>query len=501
MDPIDPGAQTELTGIAAVALAAVVCGIVMERLRQPAIVGYILAGALLGPSGLGLVSDRGQVDVLAELGVLMLLYVVGMELSLRSFRRLWRLALLVTAIQIGASTGVMLLFSRAFGWPFGLSLLLGFVVALSSTAVAIKVLEGLGELRTRTGRITVGVLIAQDLAVVPMMLTIEALGGTSVPWFAALKIAGSVVFLAALIWFLSRGRKVRLPLLAMVAGHAELKPLAALAFCFCAAAVSGLVGLSAAYGAFLAGLVLGNSAERHAMMEATKPIESILMMVFFLSIGLLIDLHYIWVNLGPVLMLFLVVAGFKTVLNVGALRLLGQSWQQAFLSGVLLAQIGEFSFLLSLIGVANGVISPDDSRLVIAVTVLSLALSPLWVITARRLQGLAEAGRASAADVLGLVYRREAEWIARTWEDLRAGTLSAARRLAGPGQDRRTREPADPEAETPAADLDETVGGGPPAAEEAGHAAPQKTRKRATGRRRPAKGDAGKRGTPRSRKA
>jgi CPA2 family monovalent cation:H+ antiporter-2 len=364
----------------------------MERLRQPALVGYIMAGVLLGPSALAVVENREQIDVLAELGVLMLLFIVGMELSLRSFRRIWRLALTVVTFQVSASVGAMLLMSVAFGWPLGLAVLLGFVIALSSTAVAIKILERIGELRTRPGRIAVGVLIAQDLAVVPMMLTIGAMGGDGFDWVAAPKILLSVAFLVGLILYLSRRRKVHLPFGPIVAGNADLKPLAAVAFCFGWAALSGLLGLSAAYGAFIAGLIIGNSAERVPMMQATQPIQSILMMVFFLSIGLLLDLGYIWAHLGTVLLLFFFVSVFKTALNVGFLGLIGQSWRNAFVSGMVLAQIGEFSFLLSVIGVDAGVISDGDGRLVVAVTVLSLGLSPLWMVAGRRLRTLAEGG-------------------------------------------------------------------------------------------------------------
>ena len=424
MDAVD------LTGIAVVALVALVCGLGLERLRQPAIVGYIVAGVMLGPDGFALVENRGQIDVLAELGVLMLLFVVGMELSLRIFRRLWRLAVLATLFQIGASTAVMLLLSTVLGWPFGLALVLGFVVALSSTAVAIKILENTGELRTRTGRLTVGVLIAQDLAVVPMLLAIGALAEAALEWLTVVKIVGSIGFLAWLIWFLSRGPRIRLPFARVVAGNAALTPLAILAFCFGAAALSGLIGMTAAYGAFLAGLVIGNSHERHAMAANARPIESILMMVFFLSIGLLIDLAYIWDNLGTVVLLFFLAAVFKTVLNIGVLRALGQTWLHAFLAGVMLAQIGEFSFLLALTGVQSGLIAPEAGRLVVAVTVLSLALSPLWVVTARRLRQLAEHGITSARELLRLVYGPEAEMVAVTYGGARAMTLAAARRLA-----------------------------------------------------------------------
>jgi len=422
--------HSNLTGIAAVALAALVCGIAMERLRQPALVGYILAGVLLGPSGLALVENREQIDVLAELGVLMLLFIVGMELSLRSFRRLWRLALFMTLFQIAASVGVMLVLSVVFGWAEKLAVLLGFVMALSSTAVAIKTLEDVGELRTRAGKIAVGVLIAQDLAVVPMMLGIAAMGGDTFDWYAVPKILFSVVFLVGLILFLSSGRKLRLPMMTMAAGNTDLKPLAALAFCFCWAALSGLLGLSVAYGAFIAGLIIGNSTERRALLETTQPIQSILMMVFFLSIGLLIDFDYMWRNFAMVMTFFFLAAIFKTVLNVTLLGLMGQPWQHAFVAGILISQIGEFSFLLSVVGVEAGVISSEESRLVVAVTVMSLALSPLWVFTARRLRLLAQYGVTEAGEMLRLVYGPEAELVAGTLDGAMTETQRTVRRFA-----------------------------------------------------------------------
>ena len=422
--------HSNLTGIAVVILAALAGGLLMERFRQPALVGYIAAGVVLGPSAMALVQDRGEIDVLAEMGVLMLLFIIGMELSLRSFRRIWRLAVAVTLFQITASTGVMLLLSLAFGWPPSVAILFGFVVALSSTAVAIKVLESIGELRTRAGRIAVGVLIAQDLAVVPMMLGVSAMAGDTFDWLAVPKIVFSMAFLVGLIMYLSRGVKVTLPFGRFVAAHADLKPLAALAFCFGAAALSGLLGLSAAYGAFIAGLVIGNSTERQVMIEATQPIQSILMMIFFLSIGLLIDLGYIWDNLGTVLLLLFLVAVFKTALNVGLLVLLGQPWHHAFLAGIMIAQIGEFSFLLSVVGVESGVISRDESRLVIAVTVMSLAMSPLWVFTGRRLRILAEHGVTEVRETLSLVYGPEAEIVADTLGEARTRTSRGVRRTA-----------------------------------------------------------------------
>ena len=201
----------ELTGIAFVAVGALVCGIIVTRLRQPAVIGYIFAGVLLGPSGLAFVENRDQIVVLAELGVLLLLFLIGMELSLRGFARVWRIAMIATALQIAISVSTVFLLAQLFAWSFALTLLIAFAVSLSSTAVAIKILEDINELRTDAGKIAVGVLIAQDLAVVPMLLIIDGLAeGGSIDLLTVIKIAIAIVFLALLIRFLSGRRRLRL---------------------------------------------------------------------------------------------------------------------------------------------------------------------------------------------------------------------------------------------------------------------------------------------------
>jgi CPA2 family monovalent cation:H+ antiporter-2 len=166
-------------------------------------------------------------------------------------------------------------------------------------------------------------------------------------------------------------------------------PLAAMAFCFSAATLSGLIGLSTAYGAFLAGLVIGNSNVRAILHKAAEPVQTILLMVFFLSIGLLIDLHYIAQNWRQVLLVLLVVTLLKTTVNVAILHWLGEPWQRAFHSGVVLGQIGEFSFILVAAGLTAEVISQDGYRLMISVIALSLLISPMWLAIARRLHDAA----------------------------------------------------------------------------------------------------------------
>ena len=409
------GHTSSITELAIVVVGAMGCGLVMRYFRQPILLGYILAGAVLGPSGFGFVENREQVQILAELGVLMLLFFIGMELNLRDFRAVWKVAVLTTAFQIIVAFLGMYLLGLLLDWPLALTVVIAFVVALSSTAVAIKMLEEIGEKRTRVGYITIGILIAQDLAVIPMILIIGAFrGDEEIGTLAILKIVISMIFLGLMIAYLGKRKRVRLPFAKNVGRSTELTPLAGLGFCFGAAAVSGLLGLSASYGAFLAGLVIGNSTSRRAMMHYTEPIQAVLLMVFFLTIGLLIDVQYIWENLGIVVMLVFFVAILKTALNIGLIRALGETWPRAFLSSVLLAQLGEFSFILAAQGLAVAAIDWESHRLLVAVTVLSLMVSPVWLEAARRLHRIALLGITSGRETLRLTVGPEALALGRS---------------------------------------------------------------------------------------
>ena len=403
-------AHEQLIPLAVVILVALSCGVIFTRLRQPAVIGYILAGVVLGPAGFGLVSNEENIALLADLGVLLLLFVIGMELSLRAFRRIWRIALATVALQTAGALFVVWFIGQVMGWPTAAILLLAFVLALSSTAVAVKILEDIGELRTRTGRIAVGILIAQDLAIVPMILLLDIAAG-EFSFFAVARIILSVALLLALILFLSRRQRVKLPLPAIIASHADLTPLLGLVCCFGAATISGLLGLSPAYGAFLAGLTIGNSNLRVGMLETVMPIQSILMMVFFLSIGLLIDFSLVWANLGVVVVMLLIATVGKTVVNLAVFVALRLPWAQALLTALVLSQVGEFSFLLGSVGLSRGIIEVDEFRIIITVTALSLAVSPLWMGAARRLHRVATFQRVSVRYVFRIAFGREADRI------------------------------------------------------------------------------------------
>lgn len=423
--------HTDLTGIAVVGLAALLCGMVMTRLRQPAVVGYILAGILLGPTAAGLVVNQDQIRLLADLGVLMLLFMVGLELPVAEFMKVWRMALAIMCGQIIGFLAIAWGLSHLMGWPIEFTVLLAFAAALSSTAIAIKMIDDIGENGTDTGRLSVAVLIAQDLAVVPMMLIVGDMGGDGFSTSGIAKVLASAVVLSGLIVYFARKGQITLPFAERIAAHPELRPVGALACCLAAAALAGLFGVSAAYGAFIVGLVLGNARGAEDLIHAAKPIEGLLMMVFFLSVGLLIDLDFIAENFGRVMSWLAIVTVVKTALNIALIRAVGRHWPQAFLAGVLLGQIGEFSFLLAAVGANAGIVPPTERQLLIAVIALSLLISPLWLATARRLSLVASRRRATLGLMLGYLFRGRWRRAAAKLRPAMREINGAARRAAG----------------------------------------------------------------------
>ncbi|MBI2234495.1 MAG: cation:proton antiporter [Micavibrio aeruginosavorus] len=384
---------TALTQMAFILAAAFSGGLLLQRLRQPALVGYILVGILLGPHALGLIHEGEEIRLLSELGILLLLFIVGLELDLRKFLPLYKIAMGTAALQITFSLLAMFGVSLLFGWPLKMVVLLGFAFSLSSTAVAIRLMEDLKALNTPVGNVAVGILIAQDLAVVPMILIISAFGADD--GNIALRMLLPVFLVmatGALIWLMV-ARPAWLNRFAGSIGRIKnyldkdrQRPLTALMFCFAAAAISGGLGFSAAYGAFIAGLVLGNTQYGHAYERQVRPLFDILMMFFFLSVGMLIDFHYLAENIWAVLLLVFVVMLLKTVINFGILRLYRLSVRHSIFIGATLGQVGEFSFAMASLGLSVGAINNDDYKLVIVIVALSLIMTPAWLVIMRRLR-------------------------------------------------------------------------------------------------------------------
>lgn len=403
--------------IALVVFVALASGIVFSRLKQPDILGYVLTGVILGPSCLAVIPSRDQISILAELGVLMLLFVIGIELNIQTFKKHLLLSSSCVLLQVFAGLMISGFVSLLFNWPVYFTVALGFVLALSSTAVVVNTLDSLHLTHSSTGALAIGILIAQDIAVVPMILTLKALTGGGGDWGLVSKVIASIAFMALFIAYLSNQTRTsrNFDITTLLGTNKDLYMLMSLSVCFAAAAVAGGIGLTAPYGAFLAGLALGNMSDRNDIfVESIRPIQKILLMVFFLSIGLLLDLQFVWRHFWTICFLLILVTIVKTLANITILRFLKVKLVQASFIGVALAQLGEFAFLLTTALEKQSNTSFEFAeKCLIALTVLSLVFSPLWLRIANRLSTISGYSNINLSRVLNFVFGRTIQAIRR----------------------------------------------------------------------------------------
>ena len=367
--------------LALAVLAAFLAGLVAQRLGLPVILGYLLAGIAIGPFNPVLQADQHDVQVLAEIGVMFLLFAVGAEFSLRELRRLGRIVILGGVGQIALTMAGGPLVGRLLGLTFTQGILLGALVALSSTVVVIKVLMTRGELQALHGRIALGILILQDIAVVPMVVILPALavGGEDVV-LDLLLLAGKAAAVCLGAYFI--GARVAHWLLTHIAhGESrELLILAVVAIALGTAFLTQFVGLSLAFGAFLAGLVLAESEFRTQVVAEIVPLRDLFASLFFVSVGMLFDPVWLFNNVGAVA---ITVAGAvlgKVVILTVLLLLLRVPPHAAVSAALSLGQVGEFSFVLAQISVGVGALPNSIFNLAISTALISIFVTPFLLL-------------------------------------------------------------------------------------------------------------------------
>lgn len=368
-------------------LSILLIGLVLRALRQPQIVGYLIAGLAIGPHGLGLLQDPEMIGRLGGVGLIVLLFFVGMEASPGSLLSRWRLAIFGVILQVAATVAVVWVIGAFFDWTLSQIVLFGFVISLSSTAVVLKLLKDWRELGTQTGQNVLVVLLAQDMVLVPMIIAINLMGGEEIPRGELLaQLVGAVVLIGIAAWVFTRDH-VRLPFAEKLRADHELQVFAALLLCFGLALVSGELGLSTALGAFVAGLVVSSARETDWVQESLEPFRVVFVAAFFVSVGMLIDVDYVLGNGLKLALLVVVIVVVNTLLNAAILKLLGSSWRRAGYAGALLSQIGEFSFILAALAHTGRMLPDDDYRMIVAVIAISLMLSPAWIGLCKALLG------------------------------------------------------------------------------------------------------------------
>ncbi|MBA4293659.1 hypothetical protein C0431_11910 [bacterium] len=360
--------------------AALVMGLFFEKLKLSAITGYLLAGALVGAGGLGLLQRPDEVDVIAEIGVALLLFTIGLEFSFRSLIRLGAGVLMGGVTMVLACTAVLTGVGVSFGLDWRAAVIIGAAGSLSSTAIVMRVLRQQNELDSVHGKSSLGVLLVQDIAMVPLVLAVSFLATGSgelgkelgrALWGVAILVLVLVVFVSQVVPRLLDEK--------IVARNRELPIILAVVTCVGATWAAHELKISPALGAFFAGMLLADSKFSEQMRADVLPLRTLFVTIFFVSVGLLVDLSWMAANLPLVIGSTVVVISVKTVATYLAMRPFVRGIIEVLAVAIALSQVGEFSFVLLTIGRDSGVLDSDLFQLVISTIMLTLLVAPVMV--------------------------------------------------------------------------------------------------------------------------
>tara|TARA_R110002096_G_scaffold92486_1_gene209070 strand:- start:6998 stop:9013 length:2016 start_codon:yes stop_codon:yes gene_type:complete len=347
------------------------------RLKLPTIIGYLLTGAIAGPYGLSLVYASTAVEVLSEIGVILLLFVIGLEFSLKSLMAIKKAVFIGGSLQVTLTIGVTALISYLFGFDWNIAVFFGFLFALSSTAIVLKLLQESGQVNTISGRTTLAILIFQDIIIVPLVLFTPMLAGESDNvllslFYLALK--GGLVIVLTII-----SAKYLIPqLLYRVAKtkNEELFLLSIIVTCFAVAYVTSLLGLSLGLGAFLAGLIISESEYSHHATGKILPFREIFLSFFFVSVGMLFDISFLAEHFLLILALVALTFVVKFTVTSLAVKSLGTSYKESFIVGFSIFQVGEFSLLLAKEGLKYELLDNTTYQFFLAISILTMIITP-----------------------------------------------------------------------------------------------------------------------------
>lgn len=351
-----------------------------HRLKMPGIVAFFLTGIIAGPHGLGLITNRADVEVLAELGIIFLLFTIGMELSLKSLLEMKKGMLTGGVLQIGLTIGAVAVIASALGLAAPEAIFFGMLLAHTSTTVMLTVFQHRGEVDTPPVRLALGVSVLQDLSTVPMILLVPMLGGMGsaglvpslINFGLGLLLLGVVTVSA--LWivprFLYRVASLR---------SRELFMITIITLCLGTAWLTSRAGLSLALGAFLAGLIISESEYSNAALSTVIPFRDIFTSFFFVSMGMLLNTSFFAAHALPIIALIIGAIILKAIIGAIAVLPAGISLQNAVLTGLAIGQIGEFAFILSRSGIEYGLLSPDLEQIFLAVSVGTMAVAPFVI--------------------------------------------------------------------------------------------------------------------------
>ncbi len=368
----------------------VVMVVAFHRLNLPPVLGFLITGVVCGPYGFKLVADIDAVGTLAEIGLVLLLFEAGIEFSVKTFIRLKKFLLIAGGLQLLLTIAATAAIAVYTGDGLERATFLGMLVSLSSTAIVIRILEYRGDLDTAHGRSAMSILIFQDLCIVPLVLLTPFLGGKGGSLLDVGLIAGK-----ALLFVVLAGTVVRFIVPSLLNQVAKTKKreafvLSIILLCLGTATATSHFGLSMALGAFIAGLILSDSKYSHQALSEILPFREVFNCLVFVSIGMLFDIRTLIANPGLVVVCLLIVIGVKALIGAGVTAIAGHSARVAILTGLALAQVSEFSFVLSKLGLTVGLLDSRTNQLFLAVAILSMFFTPALLTVGEKTVKLAE---------------------------------------------------------------------------------------------------------------
>ncbi|MEQ9301736.1 MAG: cation:proton antiporter [Cyclobacteriaceae bacterium] len=374
----------EINLLLAISLAIVIIGLILRKFGQPYIIAYILSGVVLGPHGVGMVQDIGFAQHLGDIGLIILMFFIGMEISLPDFVKRWRIAFFGTGMQVIFSLVLMFAIGSWLGWSVNRMILLGFIISISSSAVVIKLIETLKDPKAPVNQNVISILLTQDILIVPMIISITILSGDSLNTREiTLQLIGGALIIAALV-YLFKKQQIKLPFEEVLKQDHELQIFGALLACFGLALITSLFELSASLGALISGMFIHASNSTKWLHDSLHSFRVVLVSVFFVSVGMLIDLDFLMEHALTVTVVVLAAYLTNHGINMLALKSLGSSWREAAFGGALLAQIGEFSFVLASVGQSHGIITSFSYQMTIIVIAITIFISPFWIAMTKR---------------------------------------------------------------------------------------------------------------------
>jgi len=359
---------------------------ILNCFKIPSILGFLFTGVIIGPHGLSLIKAVAEVEVMSEIGVILLLFVIGMEISIKQLLSIKKTVFIGGAIQVGLTVLVATTVYYLLGYPLNESVFIGFLFSLSSTAIVLKVFQDRNELDTAHGKNALGILIFQDLIVVPMMLLVPILSGASTDITASIVTLLIKAVIVVVITIISARFLVPKLMYAIAkTGSEELFLLTTFTICFAVAFLTSEAGLSLALGAFLAGLIVSESEFSHQATSIVLPFKELFTSLFFISVGMLLDLPFFLNNIILVIVLVISVFFVKSLITSLAVFLLKYPPQTVILTGISLFQVGEFAFILSKVGIEYNLLSESANQLFLSVSIVSMLLTPFVIIFSERI--------------------------------------------------------------------------------------------------------------------